>query len=534
MSYCVNPACPQPDNPDNARRCQACGSELILHDRYRAIKALGQGGFGATFVAADESLPGKPQAVIKQLRPASTTPHVLDMARQLFKREAATLGRLGDHPQVPRLLDYFEVSQQFYLVQEYISGQTLKQELKRTGPFTEYGVKEFLREILPLLKYLHQNEVIHRDIKPANIIRREMDQKLVLIDFGAVKDEVHKTALMEAGSTGQTAFTSFAIGTPGYAPQEQLALRPVYASDIYAVGATCLYLLTGQSPNRFGYDSRTGEILWRPQVPYISDSFAQVLAKMLAVSVRDRFKSAEEVMRALDVASHLGSLTEGMVSQVPTINQADDPTHLETENFSFLPTHIRQAREIQAYKAKKGQSRKSASDTQLERQLTVKPTAATRLGNTVAVEKQRPTKWDAAAVLLAYGKGRKDFADCDLSGLQLTRITLTKTNFYGAKLDRSSFQESDLSGANFARASLIQATFRDANLAGASFSYANLAGADLRGANLSNASFISANLRGANLCGANLTGARITQQQLDYAKTNWLTIKPNGKRSFFG
>jgi serine/threonine-protein kinase len=256
MSYCLNPDCPQPKNPMHAAVCEACGSKLLLRDRYRVEKSLGQGGFGATFLAKDESLPGEPCCVIKQLRPATAGAHLLPMARELFEREARTLGKIGNHPQVPSLRDYFEDNEQFYLVQEYISGSTLQQEVKRSGPFSEAGVKQFLSEILPLLQYIHSQQVIHRDIKPANLIRREQDRKLVLIDFGAVKNQVSPAA----NNSDQTALTNFAIGTPGFAPPEQMALRPVYASDIYAVGVTCIYLLTGKSPKDLDYNPSTGEI----------------------------------------------------------------------------------------------------------------------------------------------------------------------------------------------------------------------------------------------------------------------------------
>src|SRR5579883_1237076 len=189
MSYCLNPVCPHPANLAFSQKCQFCGAMLLLRDRYRVIKALGQGGFGATFLAHDEALPGEPSCVIKQLRLSVTAPHVLQMARELFEREAVTLGRIGNHPQIPRLLDYFEEREQFYLIQEYISGSTLQQEVKRTGVFSEIALKHFLSEILPLLQYIHQHMVIHRDIKPANLIRRSQDGRLVLIDFGAVKNK---------------------------------------------------------------------------------------------------------------------------------------------------------------------------------------------------------------------------------------------------------------------------------------------------------------------------------------------------------
>jgi serine/threonine-protein kinase len=206
------------------------------------MEPLGQGGFGATFLAKDISLPGQPSCVVKQLRPSSLSPRVLEMARELFKREAKTLGQLGDHPQVPRLLDYFETEQQFYLVQEYVKGSTLKQEVKQSGRFNESDVKNFLLEILPVVQYIHSQGVIHRDIKPANIIRRVQDSHLVLIDFGAVKDQVSQTILSDPPTHDCSANTKFSVGTFSFAPPEQMAMRPIFASDIYARGHDLLVL----------------------------------------------------------------------------------------------------------------------------------------------------------------------------------------------------------------------------------------------------------------------------------------------------
>ena len=191
MTYCIKSECPSPKNPSTARQCLACGSELLLRDRYRVSGALGKGGFGTTFLAHDEGLPGCPPCVIKQLHPTAESPHVMQMARELFAREAKILGKIGNHPQLPRLLDYFEAHTDFFLVQEYIHGATLQKEVKTRGSFSEAGTKQFLSEVLPVMQYIHRNQVIHRDIKPANLIRRDADKRLVLIDFGAVKDKVN-------------------------------------------------------------------------------------------------------------------------------------------------------------------------------------------------------------------------------------------------------------------------------------------------------------------------------------------------------
>lgn len=546
MSYCLNPACPNPENLANTERCQACGSKLLLHDRYRVIQSLGQGGFGATFLSKDEALPGKPYCVIKQLRPAATSPQVLQMARELFHREAQTLGTIGDHPQVPRLLDRFEVNQEFYLVQEYISGSTLQQEVKRSGPFSEGGVKQFLSEILPVLQYVHGHNVIHRDIKPANLIRRSQDKKLVLIDFGAVKNQISPG---QGSASEQTALTQYAIGTPGYAPPEQMAMRPVFASDIYALGVTCLYLLTGRSPKDMDYDPATGEILWRHHV-HASDHFADVLKKMLEVSVRHRYQNSVEVLRALDLEPYLDSLARGMVNQ-PThpgrlggqLNSTGD--RMESSSSPSSPT-ARMAAAIRAHRARSTVSEQRTEITRSEvatslqsgaaRRQVMAPRSATSAsagrgstGNTAPAS----GKLSVEALLSTYGKGKRDFTSQDLSTLNLAKANLAGANFHQSKLCKVNLQGANLSNTTFSGASLQQATLKNACLNRAYLNNADLSGADLRGADLSYAYLSNANVRGANLCGADLTGAKITDEQLAAARTNWATIHPSGKRGLW-
>ncbi|MBD1852247.1 serine/threonine-protein kinase [Leptolyngbya sp. FACHB-711] len=552
MSYCLNSACPHPENLTHTELCQACGAKLLLRDRYRVVHALGQGGFGATFLAKDESLPGNPYCVIKQLRPASTSVQVMQMARVLFQREASTLGKVGSHPQVPRLLDYFEANQEFYLVQEYISGSTLQQEVKRSGPFSEAGVKQFLSEVLPMLQYIHSQQVIHRDIKPANLIRRSQDKKLVLIDFGAVKDQVNPAS---ANASENTALTQYAIGTPGYAPPEQMAMRPVYASDIYALGVTCLYLLTSKSPKDMEYDPATGEIMWR-QLVHVSEHFAEVLQKMLDVSVRHRYQNATEVLRALDLEPYLDSLARGMVSQ-PNRTRSTGSGSGDWQ-FSGNRTDGRgadeaimhsspsspSARMAAAIRARQAKSENSRSDlTQLQPGSPIRRGASNRTdgiphsksGGRAAED--RPAgivqKLNAEDLAIAYAKGKRDFTSYDLSLLHLPKAELSGANFHNAKLCKTNLQGANLFNADFGYASLTQATCRNANFARAYMSHADLGGADLRGTDLSYAYLSNANLRGANLCGADLTGAKITDEQLATARTNWATIHPSGKRGLW-
>lgn len=538
MSYCLNPACPQPKNPLHVPLCQACGSKLLLRDRYRVVKALGQGGFGATFLAKDESLPGEPCCVIKQLRPTTTSAHLLSMARELFEREARTLGKIGNHPQVPMLLAYFEDQAQFYLVQEYISGWTLQQEVRKSGPFSEAGVKQFLSEILPLLQYIHSQQVIHRDIKPANLIRREQDKKLVLIDFGAVKNQVSPTV----NNSEQTALTNFAIGTPGFAPPEQMALRPVYASDIYAVGVTCIYLLTGKSPKDLDYNPSTGEMMWQKYV-HISNHLAEVLKKMLEASVRHRYQAAGDILRALDLEPYLDSLRDGLSNkpnnpQNPILSNGNSifSTDLNSQSSPSNPSSAtsKLAMAIRARRAKQEQSGPKTVGQDNRGIPNQRPSTTSYKSDSYGVSKPKvPAKLDADGLLMAYLKGRRDFASQDLIGLNLQKSELTGCIFHQAKLAKVNFQGANLSNADFGRASLNRANLRDANLGRAYLSYADLEGADLRGADLSYAYLNHANLKGANLCGANLTSAKITEEQLALAKTNWATVLPSGKRGFW-
>ncbi|WP_448265336.1 protein kinase domain-containing protein [Nostoc sp. DSM 114159] len=528
MSYCLNPTCSNPENLVYSQRCQSCGSQLLLRDRYQAIQPLGQGGFGATFLANDRGLPGEPSCVIKQLRPSGSAPYVLQMARELFEREAKTLGKIGNHPQVPRLLDYFEDREQFYLVQEYISGDTLQEEVKLNGILSETGVKQFLSEILPLLQYIHEQKVIHRDIKPANLIRRTQDARMVLIDFGAVKNQISQSA---AGPSGQTALTAYAIGTPGFAPPEQMAMRPVYASDIYALGVTCIYLLTSKTPKDLDYNPNTGEMMWE-QLVQVSDHLGNVLRKMLEVSVRNRYQSAAEVLRALEIEPYLDSLAKGLLTK--SDNRSKERTHNHLENSAVLcnnpaGTNTGVAQVAAAIRARRAKAAEAAGLHQGSG-MAKSTTFSSNSNGSQSQNSKVGRKLDTQGLLTAYLKGRRDFALHNLNLLNLQGADLSQTNFHSAQLQKTNLQGANLHNSDFGRASLTRANLKDANLSKAYFNHADLEGADLRGADLSNAYLSNANLRGANLCGANLTSAKISDEQLALAKTNWMTVRPNGKR----
>ncbi|MGF1500077.1 MAG: protein kinase [Elainellaceae cyanobacterium] len=293
---------------------QACRQRTLFRDRYQVIRPLGRGGFGVTYLTRNVTLPSQPLCVIKQLCPKVQNPAVLRKAKERFEREAKVLSQLGSHSQIPRLLDYFEMGGEFYLVQEYIKGNNLSKEFKLKGPFSEAAVRQFLKEILPVLDYVHQHQVIHRDIKPPNIIRCQRDGRLVLIDFGAVKEQI-----AQVGEISRPTMTTQFVGTVGFAPPEQLALRPTFASDLYSIGVTCLYLMTGKPPLEFDYDVATGEICWQEAVT-VSDYFAGILRKLLKAAPGDRYQTVEQLQRALDLEPHLPELNNCLSTQPPAAN----------------------------------------------------------------------------------------------------------------------------------------------------------------------------------------------------------------------
>ena len=550
VSYCVNPNCANPNNEPFAINCASCGSILRLRNRYRASRPLGKGGFGATFLAADEGLPGFPSCVVKQLRPNTQSASVLKMARELFEREAFTLGKIGNHPQIPRLLDYFEEDSNFYLVQEFVDGETLKQEFERRGVFSEIDIRKILAEIFPALGFMHENGVIHRDIKPANIMRRKQDGQLVLIDFGAVSSQVNKPSADEDLSG---LLTNFAIGTPGFAPPEQMAMRPVYSSDLYATAMSCLYLMTGRSPKDLPHDPYTGEINWKAHVK-LSDRMRIVFEKLLQQAVSQRFRSAEEALRALE---------SGIIPE-----EAPKATIQATNNYSSPPPSSVNARNsnnntqtptpnsrIQPQRYGSSQGIQFDNSGMMTTGITRAGSNSNR-GNSAELKGGR-------RVIVEYSQGKRNFANQDyskaafgsatLSGIVMSRSKLVEADFCHTDLTGASFQGANLSqaklnGANLREtkmqralliksdlggASLILADLREANLQSAYMSKTDLSGANLSGANLKGAYLNQANLNGTNLCGADLKGAKITDEQLALAKTNWGTIRPDGSKRLF-
>lgn len=280
-----------------------------LRGRYRIIKELSSGGFGQTYLAEDRDLPGHPQCAVKRLQPQSSDPFVLQTAKRLFNQEADILHRLGTHEQIPRLMAHFEENQQFYLVQEFIPGNDLSRELAARGkggaaaPLREAETIALLRDILEVLAFVHRQGVIHRDIKPANLIRRQSDGKIVLIDFGAVK-EIRNLSVNPEGEVTSTV----AIGTRGYMPDEQANGKPRLSSDVYAVGVIAIQALTGLNPDPksggLAEEPATGEIVWRNRAQ-VSDALANVIDQMVRKDCRQRYPTAAEALGAVEGLSRV-------------------------------------------------------------------------------------------------------------------------------------------------------------------------------------------------------------------------------------
>ncbi|MDX2270539.1 MAG: protein kinase [Cyanobacteriota bacterium] len=419
--FCLNPACLQPENLPDAEICSSCGSRLQIRNRYRAFKKIGQGGFGATFLAQDGDLPSKPWRVIKQLRPAENSPQIAQLSLELFNREAQVLEKLGEHSQIPKLFAYFEENSKFYLVQEYIQGITLSQELHRNGgPMNEEQVRQIMQEMLLILSYVHSHNTVHRDIKPANLIRRKADQRLVLIDFGAVK---------ELGPPGkEQAVEVTAIRSLGFSPPEQINGQPVGPpSDLYALAATCINLLTMESPAKF-IDQNQNRWDWSSRLQ-LSPEFDAILYKMLQPAINLRYASATEVLRALQ------GMGEEAISQPIILPKSYGPAPTAAPPSPLISGHWG--------------SRRSEGFQPVP---TVRPPITGSSGgftsggsglsmsggrtSTTGFSRTQPTTPRVVSMAGADLRG-KSFTNQNLSGRDMRRADIRGTDFSGANLQRS-------------------------------------------------------------------------------------------------
>jgi CHASE2 domain-containing sensor protein len=291
---------------------QKLGVNTVIKNRYKIISSLGGGGCSNTYLAQDIQRPGSPQCVVKQMRPVGQDTTYLDTFRRLFENEAnilETLGKMGKNPQIPYLLAFLEENQQFFLVQEFIPGDSLAQELVPSVPRSRSEVINILQEVLQVMVFIHSYGVIHRDIKPSNLMRRATDAHIVLIDFGAVKQ------VQPQYQENQTIFA----GTLSYAPPEQINGMPRFNSDIFSLGIIGIQAFTGVNPKIFRRDATTGVVI----IPITSDTGKQawqywwevgatpqelytVINKMVHLDFTQRYQSAMEVLKIIQDLSRIG------------------------------------------------------------------------------------------------------------------------------------------------------------------------------------------------------------------------------------
>ncbi len=314
---------------------------MSLFDRYKIERTLGSGGFGETFLAKDIRMPSQRYVVIKKLKPKNQ-PHIDEqIIKDCFKKEAAVLEKLGEnHPNIPKLYEYFEHQGEFYIIQEYIEGKTLAE----ISPISQEESFLILSSILETLQYIHDNKIIHRDIKPENIIIRDADQQPILIDFGAVKDSIGKVKL----NSGSTFVGSKIIGTRGYMAPEQSQGYPIFSSDLYSLGRTMISALTGKIPtaDEIEINLLTGELEWTKYVSEIDDKLAYVLNKANQLSPNLRYQTAKEMRQDLIINSQIKTKvvnnsnfqkkSRNNSKEIPTIISSESQNQNIKTSFSFV------------------------------------------------------------------------------------------------------------------------------------------------------------------------------------------------------
>ena len=281
----------------------------ILNQRFRIVRELGSGGFATTYLAVDLQSTHQRKCAVKQLQPKFNSSSIWASAKERLATEAMVLQWLGKHQQIPEFIGHFEENQQFYLVLQFIEGEEFEQEVHRQI-LDETQAIDFLVDILNILKSVHQQGIIHRDIKPSNLIRRKQDGKMILIDFGAVKE----IGTMAFDSSKQKVQTQI-IGTPGYMPPEQNSGKPIYSSDIYALGKTIVFGMTGKSPSEWEMSESEAKTSWNKKIA-ISEALLKIVNRMTAESIAQRYHSASEVLRDLEPLKLIGKTIGGKYQMV--------------------------------------------------------------------------------------------------------------------------------------------------------------------------------------------------------------------------
>jgi serine/threonine protein kinase len=463
MSYCVSPTCPAPETAGSLDRCAACGSLLLLNGRYRAIKLVGSGGFGRTFLALDEAHPFNPRCAVKQMLTQLPQQRPLETMLVRFYDEGKQLAQLGKHPQLPQALAFFEQEQAWYLVQEWVEGRNLSVMLQEDGVFSGPQIRQFLQNLLPVLAFIHDHQLLHRDIKPQNIIYRraasEASPQPVLVDFGAAKQS----------TANELAQTGTAIGTAEYAAPEQVRGKAVFASDIYSLGVTCIHLLTGVSPLDL-FDHKQGTWVWRDflKSPLQDIALGKIVDQMIRQDLDSRYPSANAVLQDLQTGS-AGFAWRSLTKRWRLLGGIA----IATLAISWIGFGG----------------------------LRWEPDSSTPSPVSGSLEPSPPLSTER--LLATRACSYCDLSNVNLSGMNLNGVDLTGANLTGANLSNA-----DLSGTNFSGAVLEDVNLSSSNLVGTNFSGCNLTNANFSNANLRDAQLFSANLEGANFNHADLTGVR--------------------------
>ncbi len=296
----------------------------IIQGRYYIVSQLGRGGVGVTFLAEDRQCFNSP-CVVKQLKPKLANAKTLEIARRLFNREAEIMNRLGDCDRIPRLLAYFEHNQDFFLVQELVEGHDLSQEIVAGHPWSTAKATALLKDILEVLTFVQQNNVIHRDLKPSNLMRRDRDKKIILIDFGSVK-QISTQIVNPAGQVNPTV----AVGTRSYMPIEQMTGHPGFYSDIYAVGIIIIQALTGVHPRNLTINEDS-EIIWRNKLDHQLNyqlRFFDILDTMVRRRYQQRYTSAQVVLLDLE---QLDALTNNDKATILVANSTSSNSSIKVQ-----------------------------------------------------------------------------------------------------------------------------------------------------------------------------------------------------------
>ncbi|MEM8674170.1 MAG: tetratricopeptide repeat protein [Cyanobacteria bacterium P01_G01_bin.67] len=291
----------------------------VLAQRFHIIRELGSGGFATTYLAVDKLSIEHQKCAVKQLQPRFNSASVWANAKERLATEAMVLQWLGKHEQIPEFVGHFEEKKQFYLVLEFIEGEEFEQEIHRQV-LNESQSIQFLFDILGILKSVHQQGIIHRDIKPSNLIRRKQDGKMILIDFGAVK-EIGTLAF----DTSKQKLKTQIIGTPGYMPPEQNNGKPVYSSDIYALGKTVIFGMTGKSPTEYEVEESGALVAWNKKIA-ISEAFLKIVNRMTTDEISQRYQSAKEVLQDLEPLKLIGT-TIGSKYQIVKYLEGEQEIH---------------------------------------------------------------------------------------------------------------------------------------------------------------------------------------------------------------